>query len=337
MAIAISVSIVTPLAGEVLLGGSRVAIGGLVSGGPLFDGILGKVLAGIIQLEFHDELGNLIRTVRLDSNDLSHVKTISGGIQSLVAFFWSDDTVPPEIKDKLSITATFESLRGGLSNSVTRIVQVAALEPTGGVNHSVPYDPPGGLPVAITAITKSHLEEFPPGAKVVVSGRTQPTSPGFVYITAHELGAAKVGDSTFATLWDDGGFFQGILMAPRLKSGTSMNLRVHARAFQYDGLCLGHTSDGPIYTTIAPKAASRSPFAIAPSERTEVPITHELIVNINVASDRELKALPGVGPVLAKMIIAHQPFKSVEDLMGVPGIGRARFAKLRDHVRISWN
>jgi hypothetical protein len=46
-----------------------------------------------------------------------------------------------------------------------------------------------------------------------------------------------------------------------------------------------------------------------------------LIVNINTASRRELETVPGVGPGLATLIIAHRPHGSVEDLVRLPGIG----------------
>lgn len=61
-------------------------------------------------------------------------------------------------------------------------------------------------------------------------------------------------------------------------------------------------------------------------------------VRINTATQAEIETLPGVGPVLAQRIIAHReqhgPFRSVEDLLGVPGIGEAKYAALRDLVTV---
>lgn len=55
-------------------------------------------------------------------------------------------------------------------------------------------------------------------------------------------------------------------------------------------------------------------------------------VNINTASAEELQTLPGIGPTHAKEIVALRPFKSVDDLDRVKGLGKARIDAIRDHV-----
>lgn len=62
-------------------------------------------------------------------------------------------------------------------------------------------------------------------------------------------------------------------------------------------------------------------------------------LNINTATTEELDAkLPGIGPVLAKRIVdyrtGHGPFKSVDDLRSVSGIGDRRFDQIKDYVTI---
>ena len=60
-------------------------------------------------------------------------------------------------------------------------------------------------------------------------------------------------------------------------------------------------------------------------------------VHINSASAGELQQLPGIGPALAKRIVETRSggrFTSADDLLRVPGIGKAKLAKLRDYVEV---
>lgn len=62
------------------------------------------------------------------------------------------------------------------------------------------------------------------------------------------------------------------------------------------------------------------------------------LINLNTASESELVALPGVGPVLAARIVAHReangPFTSVDDLDSVSGVGPAVLAGLREDATV---
>src|SRR5438067_4795686 len=63
------------------------------------------------------------------------------------------------------------------------------------------------------------------------------------------------------------------------------------------------------------------------------------VVNVNTANQPELESLNGIGPVKAKAIIEDRakngPFKSVDDLDRVKGIGKATIEKLRSDVSVS--
>jgi competence ComEA-like helix-hairpin-helix protein len=58
------------------------------------------------------------------------------------------------------------------------------------------------------------------------------------------------------------------------------------------------------------------------------------LVDINTASYEELQKLPRIGPKLAERIIAHRPYKSVDDLDKVPGIGPATIKQLKPLITI---
>ncbi len=61
-------------------------------------------------------------------------------------------------------------------------------------------------------------------------------------------------------------------------------------------------------------------------------------VNLNTADVAALDGLPGIGPVLAQRIVDHReqhgPFRSVEDLQDVAGIGPAILGQLADAVTV---
>ena len=61
-------------------------------------------------------------------------------------------------------------------------------------------------------------------------------------------------------------------------------------------------------------------------------------ININTAESEALQTLPGVGPAIAERIIAHRetngPFRIIEDITDVSGIGPARFVEIRDFITV---
>jgi len=61
-------------------------------------------------------------------------------------------------------------------------------------------------------------------------------------------------------------------------------------------------------------------------------------IRLNTASAKDLESLPGVGPVLARRIEefreANGPFRQVEDLLQVSGVGEAKLASIRDLVQV---
>jgi competence protein ComEA len=61
-------------------------------------------------------------------------------------------------------------------------------------------------------------------------------------------------------------------------------------------------------------------------------------ININTAPASDLETLPGIGAKTAERIVEYRqkngPFKKVEELMNVPGIGEKNFLKLRNQISV---
>jgi len=62
------------------------------------------------------------------------------------------------------------------------------------------------------------------------------------------------------------------------------------------------------------------------------------IVNLNTASATDLEGLPGIGAKTAARIIEYRqkngPFKKVEELMNVRGVGEKNFLKLKPQITV---
>lgn len=59
-------------------------------------------------------------------------------------------------------------------------------------------------------------------------------------------------------------------------------------------------------------------------------------VNINTADKEALCTLPGIGPAIADRIIEYrektEPFKNIEEITKVKGIGEKTFQKIKDTI-----
>ena len=87
-------------------------------------------------------------------------------------------------------------------------------------------------------------------------------------------------------------------------------------------------------------AVSEDRQAAAPAEKPEAPgMLEGEVLNLNTATLSDLTRLPGIGQTKAQAILdwreAHGPFRAVEDLLSVDGIGEKTWETLRPYVRVS--
>ena len=76
------------------------------------------------------------------------------------------------------------------------------------------------------------------------------------------------------------------------------------------------------------------PIPAARAEKAQL----EGVVNLNTASPDELRLIPGVGPSRVRNILAYRrnhPFRTVEELARIKGIGRKTVRHWKQHLAVS--
>jgi competence protein ComEA len=98
---------------------------------------------------------------------------------------------------------------------------------------------------------------------------------------------------------------------------------------------------GPILALLLvlshPATSVMSAPTYAPAQETRAAAPAQS-VNVNTATVAQFEALSGIGPSMAQRIVTYRekngPFKKLEDLMNIQGIGEKSFLKLRPLLTI---
>lgn len=64
------------------------------------------------------------------------------------------------------------------------------------------------------------------------------------------------------------------------------------------------------------------------------PQSIQSVLDLNTASKKELQSIKGIGPIFAERIIAGRPYKTVDDLLNVKGIGLKKLENIRPYFAI---
>ena len=86
----------------------------------------------------------------------------------------------------------------------------------------------------------------------------------------------------------------------------------------------------PLLAQTAPKQGKSPKQIVAAS--TEV-------INLNTATAAQIATLPGIGPKTADLIVQYRqkngPYKKVEEVMNVRGVGEKSFLKLKSRLTVT--
>ena len=100
---------------------------------------------------------------------------------------------------------------------------------------------------------------------------------------------------------------------------------------------LRHALAFVLLAVAALSAGRRGPRSFSPLPGVPVTTAPPAVLDPNTATRGQLEALPGIGPTLALRIVAGRslrPYRRVDDLRRVRGIGDRTLARIRERLRV---
>ena len=165
------------------------------------------------------------------------------------------------------------------------------------------------------------------GVKVYVSGAV--VNPGLYEIPAGSRATAAIAAAGGMTLEANP---DKVNLAKLLKDGMQVNVpRLSIRQLREQAVPINAdaAAEAAVSNTLEPvKTAAESGRGTAKAGGK---------VRLNTATAAELTALPGVGDITAQRILEYRTahgFASIEDVMKVKGIGKAKFSKMQPYLEL---
>ena len=211
----------------------------------------------------------------------------------------------------------------GLRGKVAALGAAVVLCAGGSLLGSSPQDTAAVVPVPAAGISAVQTR----GVKVYVSCAV--AKPGLYEIPAWSRATAAITAAGGMTLEANP---DKVNLAKLLKDGMQVNVpRLSARQLR--------EQTAPVNAGAAAEAAGANTLVsvktAAESGRGTAKAGGK--VHLNTATAAELTALPGVGYITAQRILEHRAahgFASIEDVMKVKGIGKAKFSKMQPYLEL---
>jgi competence protein ComEA len=82
----------------------------------------------------------------------------------------------------------------------------------------------------------------------------------------------------------------------------------------------------------APAARAQAPKAPTPPAKSDMKSMGHDPLDLNTASEADLKMIPGIGDAYAKKIVQNRPYKRKDELVQKKVVPQATYDKIKDHV-----
>lgn len=123
-----------------------------------------------------------------------------------------------------------------------------------------------------------------------------------------------------------------------LPEADAQSINLAAQLQDGDRLLVPTTVPPPLIVTVQVPSRAGAQIAIPTQTSPGIISPTTGLININTATQLELESLPGIGPVTAQKIIdyrvAHGPFKDIQAIMEIKGIGPATFEQIKDLITV---
>lgn len=197
------------------------------------------------------------------------------------------------------------------------------------LDDQLPYlDISGGEPVQVdpdSAVADTNQSPAAVGAPVTITEASAAVIPSAADVVVHVAGA--VAEPGVVSLPAGSRVYQAIDLAGGASADADLD-RVNLAAPVFDGerIHVPEVGEEIVPVDSSPPLSSTG-LSTVPSP-----------IDVNLAEGAELETLRGIGPSLAQAIVTTRvqrgPFRSIDELLEVPGIGEAKLDQIRDQVTV---